>query len=90
MTPVGWPSVSDARKVGATAQAKAAVLRRSGRSVTRVAANQPPSAASGSARTHRTTIAREGDAGDRLPRSATTAANGSAGPTVSHPTARAP
>ena len=60
------------------------------RSLTRVVANHPPSAASGKARNHRTTRAREGAAGQSEPRSAITAANGSAGPDVAHPSARGP
>ena len=54
------PASSAARKVGASAHIAPPAKRSSERSVTRVAANQPPSAASGSASSQSMTSAREG------------------------------
>ncbi len=89
-TAAGRPSTSAVRKVGARAHAMPAKMRRPARSVTRVAANHPPRTASGSARIHSRTTAKEGAPGHNEPSRATTAANGSAGPTTSSPTPRIP
>ena len=88
--PPAGPSTSAARKVGASAQTAPPTMRRAERSVSRVAANQPPSTARGSARIHRSTTANDGAAGHRLPSTAITPANGSAGPTTSSAEARSP
>ena len=89
-TAAGRPVVSAARKVGARAHRTPATMRSDDRSVRRVAANQPPSAASGRAATHRITSDSEGAHGVNDPTIATRAANGSAGAIVSKPSARSP
>lgn len=65
-------------------------MRRPARSVTRVAANQPPSTASGSASTQSSTRENDGAPGQSEPSTASTPANGSAGPTTSTPRPRSP
>ena len=89
-TAVGRPSIRAVRKVGARAQATPAKIRSPSRSVTRVAANHPPRTASGSARSHSSTMAKDGPAGQSEPSTATTAAKGSAGPTRPTATSRTP
>jgi hypothetical protein len=82
--------MSAARKGGASAHITAITTRRPERTVTRVAANQPPSTASGSAMSHSTSSEKEGFAGQSDPSTATTAENGSAAETTSSPIARCP
>ena len=87
---MGRPSTRATRNIGASVHNAPTMTRSEPRSVTRTAANQPPRAASGSARIHSTTIACDGSNGDSEPMTAMTAENGSAAPMVSQPSGRRP
>ncbi|MGT2425221.1 hypothetical protein [Amnibacterium kyonggiense] len=89
-TPPTRPVSSATTSVGAAAQRRPPMTRRGRRRVKRAVASQPPAAAIGSASTQSATIAADGCQNVIEPRTARTAAKGSAGPTKPLPSGWTP
>ena len=90
MIAAGRPAARAVRKVGESAHSTAATARIEPRWVNRVAAIHAPIAASGSANRYSRTMTNDGDQKVRVPRIASTAANGSAAPVKPRPMSRQP